>query len=148
MRIFALVAAVALISGSAQAATLEGERTLGGDLSAKASGDLFDAAISRVAMESLPDASPRVGMAVAADRYSGLPEPSVWAMMIAGFGAAGSVMRRRVRQATYRLEEYAPRGLTLTEEFAAPDDASALSRATSVVSGDFKLWRGDTLIEG
>ena len=83
-----------------------------------------------------------------AERYSGLPEPSVWAMLILGFGAAGSMIRRRPREATYRLEESAPQGVILTEEFAAPDDASALSRAASVVDGDFKLWRGDVLVQG
>lgn len=148
MRISAVVAALALVAGSAQAASLGGEHTFGSDLRVTAPGDLFDTAVSWVAVESLPDVSSHGGMVVTANRYSSLPEPSVWAMLIAGFGAAGSVMRRRVRETTYRLEECAPRGLTLTEEFAAPDDASALSRATSVVSGDFKLWRGEVLVQG
>ena len=79
---------------------------------------------------------------------SRLPAPSTWAMMIMGFGAAGAMMRRRQDEVTYRLEECAPYGGLLTEEFAAPDDEAALNRAASVVSGDFKLWRGDVQIGG
>ena len=148
MRVFAIVAAAALIAGSAQAATLEAEPTPGGDLSASVPERLFEKPISDVVAVSFPETSTPPNLIVAANRYSGLPEPSVWGMLIAGFGAAGSVMRRRARQTTYRLEECAPQGITLTEEFAAPDDASALSRATSVVSGDFKLWRGEVLVQG
>ena len=79
---------------------------------------------------------------------SRLPEPSTWAMLIMGFGAAGAAMRRRHSDMTYRLEECSPHGGVLTDEFAAPDDAAALNRAVSVVAGDFKLWRGDVLVRG
>ena len=45
-------------------------------------------------------------------------------------------------------EERAAKGLTFEEEFMAPDDACALSRAESVATGAFKLWRGDILVCG
>ena len=78
-----------------------------------------------------------------------VPEPATWAMMIMGFGAAGVMMRRRREGgATYRLEEAIAEGRVLTEEFAAADDASALSRVAAVVTGEFKLWRGDILVRG
>jgi hypothetical protein len=78
-----------------------------------------------------------------------VPEPGTWAMMIIGFGAAGvMVRRRREGGATYRLEEAMAEGRVLTEEFAASDDASALSRVAAVVTGEFKLWRGDVLVRG
>jgi hypothetical protein len=78
-----------------------------------------------------------------------VPEPATWAMMIMGFGAAGAMMRRRRDGgATYRLEEAVAEGRVLTEEFAASDDTSALSRVASVVTGEFKLWRGDILVRG
>ena len=77
-----------------------------------------------------------------------VPEPSTWAMMIMGFGAAGVMMRRRRGDTTYRLEESVAEGRVMTKEFAAEDDDSALSRAAAVVSGDFKLWRGDILVRG
>lgn len=148
MRIFAVAVAVTLIAGSAQAATLRGELTLGADLSANASGGLFDASASQLAVASLPDGPASMALGVGAERYSGLPDPSAWAMLILGFGAAGVMIRRQPREATYRLEEAAPEGGMLTEEFSAPDDPSALSRAASVVDGDFKLWRGDVLVQG
>lgn len=78
-----------------------------------------------------------------------VPEPATWAIMILGFGAAGSMIRRRREScATYRLEEAIAEGRVLTEEFAASDDASALSRVAAVVTGEFKLWRGDILVRG
>ena len=89
---------------------------------------------------------------VRADPYRGptsrLPTPSTWAMLVMGFGSAGAMVRRRRDEMTYRLEETAPDGSTLTDEFAAPDDRAALSRAASVVSGEFKLWRGNVVVQG
>jgi len=58
------------------------------------------------------------------------------------------MVRRRRGELTYRLEERAAKGLTFEEEFMAPDDACALSRAESVATGAFKLWRGDILVRG
>ena len=78
----------------------------------------------------------------------GVPEPSTWAMMIMGFGAAGMMVRRRREGLAYRLVEALPEGRRLEEEFAAPDDNSALARAASVAAGDFQLWRGDVLVRG
>lgn len=78
----------------------------------------------------------------------GVPEPSTWAMLIMGFGAAGALARRRRGEMTYRLEERAAQGRVFKETFVAPDDASALSRAESVATGVFKLWRGDILVRG
>lgn len=75
-------------------------------------------------------------------------DPSIWAMLIAGFAGGGAVLRRRSEQRTYRLVEATAHGLTLEEEFAAPDDASAFCRAASVASGEFQLWRGDILVRG
>lgn len=72
--------------------------------------------------------------------------PTTWAMLIAGFGAAGALMRRGRVERTYRLIEEAPGGHVLEEEFAAPDDASAFYRAASVAAGRFQLWRGDVLV--
>ncbi len=77
-----------------------------------------------------------------------IPEPSTWAMMILGFGAAGMMVRRRREGLAYRLVEALPEGRKLEEEFAAPDDTSALARAASVAAGDFQLWRGDVLVRG
>ena len=92
------------------------------------------------------DAGRTIGLT--SGQTSPLPEPSTWAMLIMGFGAAGAAMRRRHSDMTYRLEECAPHGGVMTEEFAAPDDSAALNRAASVVDGDFKLWRGDVLVRG
>ncbi len=75
-------------------------------------------------------------------------DPSIWAMLIAGFGGAGVVVRRRREERRYRLVEATPQGVTLEEEFVAPDDTSAFCRASSVASGEFQLWRGDTLVRG
>lgn len=76
---------------------------------------------------------------------SAVPEPSTWAAMLAGFGIAGASLRRG---RTYRLVERTPTGETLTEEFPAPDDDSALERALSVAdSGMIELWRGAELVQ-
>ena len=142
MRILAVATvALAMTAGSAHAAVLGAEAPTVVAFNTPATGQLFDA------LEA-PQVSIFLAPGLGSNRYSSLPDPSVWAMLIMGFGAAGSVMRRQPRQATYRLEEYAAKGQILTEEFAAPNDASALSRAASVVSGDFKLWRGDVLVQG
>ncbi len=77
-----------------------------------------------------------------------VPEPATWAMMIMGFGAAGMMMRRQRGETTYRLEEAIAEDRVLTEEFFAPDDHSAINRVSGVVSGAFKLWRGDVLVRG
>ncbi len=142
MRILAVATvALAVTAGSAHAAVLGVETPAVAVFNTPATGQLFDAPeASQVSIFLAPG--------LGSNRYSGLPDPSVWSMLILGFGAAGSAMRRQPRQATYRLEECAPEGLILTEEFVAPNDASALSRAASVVSGDFKLWRGDVLVQG
>lgn len=76
---------------------------------------------------------------------SRLPEPSTWAAMLAGFGLAGASLRRG---RTYRLVERTANGRTLTEEFPAPDDDSALERALSVADhGVVELWRGGELVQ-
>jgi hypothetical protein len=77
-----------------------------------------------------------------------VPEPATWAMMVLGFGGAGALLRRRGGGRTYRLVEQASDGRTVTEEFPAPDDASALSRAQAVAEGPVvEVWRGATLIQ-
>ena len=146
--IAALAVVFTLVAGSTQAATF-GSESLPQDsilsaLTAKSSDltDPSDAFADRMAFGGAHGYTSFSGEA------SGLPSPGAWAMMMMGFGAAGAAMRRRRQQLIYRLEENAPHGRTLTEEFAAPDDAAALCRATSVVSGDFKLWRGDVLVRG
>ena len=75
---------------------------------------------------------------------SAVPEPSTWAVMLAGFGMAGMSLRRG---RTYRLVEQAPNGQMISEEFPAPDDDSALERAISVADhGIVELWRGAELV--
>src|SRR5689334_13422631 len=75
---------------------------------------------------------------------SAAPEPATWAMMLAGFAGAGAVLRRRGGR--YRLVEALPGGAERTEEFVAPDDATALRRAASVAEGHMELWRGKVRI--
>ena len=76
---------------------------------------------------------------------SPLPSPATWAMMLAGFGMAGAMLRRGQ---LYRLVEHAANGDTQTEEFHAPDDKSAIERALSVAEGvRLELWRGDELVQ-
>ena len=58
------------------------------------------------------------------------------------------MMRRQRGETTYRLEEAIAEDRVLTEEFFAPDDHSAINRVSGVVSGAFKLWRGDVLVRG
>jgi hypothetical protein len=140
----AAATAFALTAGSAQAATLSTEHltTL----------NPFDSVFSTASLEKLTSAPEATGAVHVINLSRGptsrLPEPSTWAMLIMGFGAAGAAMRRRNNDLTYRLEECVPHGGVLTEEFVAPDDAAALHRAVSVVDGDFKLWRGDVLVRG
>lgn len=69
------------------------------------------------------------------------PEPAAWAVMLVGCGAAGSLLRRRGGK-VYRLVEALPDGARRTEEFGAPDDATALARAAAVAEGRIELWRG------
>ncbi len=75
---------------------------------------------------------------------SAAPEPATWAMMLAGFAGAGAVLRRRGGR--YRLVEALPGGTERTEEFVAPDDATALRRAAAVAEGHMELWRGKVRI--
>lgn len=76
---------------------------------------------------------------------SPLPSPATWAMMLAGFGMAGAMLRRGQ---LYRLVEHAANGDTQTEDFHAPDDKSAIERALSVAEGvRLELWRGDELVQ-
>ncbi|WP_293906435.1 PEPxxWA-CTERM sorting domain-containing protein [Phenylobacterium sp.] len=72
---------------------------------------------------------------------SSAPEPATWAMMLLGFGGAGLALRRR-GGALYRLVEALPGGVQQTEEFDAPDDATAFKRAAAVAEGHIELWRG------
>ena len=82
-----------------------------------------------------------------ATRRSPAPEPSTWAMMLLGFGGAGALLRRRGGGGSvYRLVEALPGGEEVTEEFAAPDDATAWKRATMVAEGHVQLFRGDVRI--
>ena len=74
------------------------------------------------------------------------PEPATWAIMLMGFGGAGSLLRRRAGGAMYRLVEALPTGEEIAEEFSAPDDATALRRAALVAEGQIQLWRGDIRI--
>jgi hypothetical protein len=75
---------------------------------------------------------------------SAAPEPATWAMMLAGFAGAGAVLRRRGGR--YRLVEALPCGTERSEEFVAPDDATALRRAAAVAEGHMELWRGKVRI--
>ena len=76
---------------------------------------------------------------------SSLPSPGTWAMMLAGFGMAGAMLRRGQ---LYRLVEHAANGDTQTEDFHAPDDKCAIERALSVAEGvRLELWRGDELVQ-
>jgi|GraSoiStandDraft_4_1057263.scaffolds.fasta_scaffold89679_3 hypothetical protein len=72
-------------------------------------------------------------------------EPGAWAMMLAGFGGAGALLRSR-RGASYRLVEATADGGQYSEEFVAPDDATALARARAVAEGRIELWRGEVRI--
>ena len=75
-----------------------------------------------------------------------VPEPATWAMMIMGFGAAGSAVRRR-RGRIYRLLETGADGRSIAEDFPCPDDESAVARARSVIAGTrAQLWRGKQLV--
>ena len=76
---------------------------------------------------------------------SAAPEPATWAVMLAGFGGAGAMLRRRGK--AYRLVEALPGGRQLCEEFYAPDDATAFRRAAQVAQGDVELWRGKVRVE-
>lgn len=146
LKLFAVVIAFAFVvtAGSAQAATFS--------IKAPADSREFEPVSLATPGEIDATATPAI-QALRVTNFSGgptsrLPESSTWAMLIMGFGAAGAAMRRRHSDMTYRLEERVPHGGVLTEEFAAPDDDAALTRAASVVSGDFKLWRGDILVRG
>ncbi|WP_397422428.1 PEPxxWA-CTERM sorting domain-containing protein [Phenylobacterium sp.] len=76
---------------------------------------------------------------------SSLPSPATWAMMLAGFGMAGAMLRRGQ---LYRLVEHAANGDTQTEDFHAPDDKCAIERALSVAEGvRLEIWRGDELVQ-
>jgi hypothetical protein len=67
-------------------------------------------------------------------------------MMLLGFGGAGALIRRRGGGSLYRLVEALPSGEEVTEEFAAPDDATAWKRAVAVAEGHVQLFRGDVRI--
>ena len=74
----------------------------------------------------------------------GVPEPTTWALMLAGFGLAGAALRR---PQTYRLVEIAADGATASETFRADDDQSALAQALGVAEGlAIEVWRGRSLI--
>ena len=76
---------------------------------------------------------------------SSLPSPATWAMMLAGFGMAGAMLRRGQ---LYRLVEHSANGDIQTEDFHAPDDKCAIERALSVAEGvRLELWRGDELVQ-
>ncbi len=77
-----------------------------------------------------------------------IPEPTTWALMLIGFGAAGAMLRHRSGGARYRLVEDLGEGNAISEDFDAPCDETALRRVASVAAGPFQLWRGDTLIHG
>ena len=64
--------------------------------------------------------------------------------LLTGFAGAGAVLRRRGGR--YRLVEALPGGAERSEEFVAPDDATALRRAASVAEGHMELWRGKVRI--
>jgi hypothetical protein len=66
-------------------------------------------------------------------------------MLLMGFGGAGALLRRR-GGSVYRLVEALPTGEEIAEEFAAPDDETALRRAAMVAEGQIQLWRGDVRI--
>ncbi len=146
LKLFAMAIASAFVvtAGSAQAATVS--------LTAPVFSSAFEPVSLLAAGELDASATPAVHAVHMTMSPGGptsrLPEPSTWAMLIMGFGAAGAAMRRRHSEMTYRLEERAPHGGVMTEEFAAPDDDAALIRVAGVVSGDFKLWRGDVLVRG
>ena len=72
------------------------------------------------------------------------PEPATWAMLLMGFAASGSLIRRRGR--VYRLVEALPCGEERSEEFSAPDDATAWKRASAVAEGHHQLWRGNARV--
>jgi hypothetical protein len=65
-------------------------------------------------------------------------------MLMIGFGSAGALLRRRGM--LYRLVEALPDGGERSEEFDAPDDATALARACAVAEGRIELWRGEVRI--
>ncbi len=140
----AVAAAFALAAGSAQAATFSTEPLVSSPAFERLLQPVSDETDGLVTLTT--DADRKISNS--AGPTSRLPEPSTWAMLIMGFGAAGAAMRRRHSDKTYRLEECAPHGGVMIDEFAAPDDAAALDRAVSVVAGDFKLWRGDVLVRG
>ena len=77
-----------------------------------------------------------------------VPEPATWALMMIGFGAAGTMLRRRNGGARYRLVEDLGEGDITSEDFDAPCDETALRRVASVTTGPFQLWRGDVLVHG
>jgi len=113
-------------------------------------GGQFEWSQSRIAVANFYDGVLTADEVFGIDRNptGAVPEPSTWAMMIMGFGAAGMMMRRQRGETTYRLEEAIAEDRVLTEEFVAPDDHSAINRVSGVVSGAFKLWRGDVLVRG
>lgn len=75
------------------------------------------------------------------------PEPGAWALMIVGFGAAGSALRRRREHRIYRLVEICEEGGKTEELFPAPDDSTAIARARHVAQR-FELWREDQRLAG
>jgi hypothetical protein len=75
------------------------------------------------------------------------PEPSLWAVMILGFGATGIAVRRQRRR--YRLVEKQRNGQPVSEEFTAPDDETAVARARRVATaGQLQVWCGRRLVAG
>jgi hypothetical protein len=100
------------------------------------------AAAASAALACAPAAALAAGLDTRAKR-SPLPEPATWAMLLTGFAGAGAAIRRGRR---YRLVEALPGGQERSEEFSAPDDATALERAALVAEGRMELWRGRVLI--
>lgn len=93
------------------------------------------------ALATLAAGAALVAVVLALPASSVGPEPATWATMLVGCGAAGSLLRRRGAK-VYRLVEALPDGARRTEEFGAPDDATALARAVAVAEGRIELWRG------
>lgn len=66
-------------------------------------GSTFNVTITPTALPAIEALLPSLAAASGADLYiptDAVPEPSTWAMLILGFGAAGSMLRRRRRDAS------------------------------------------------
>jgi hypothetical protein len=95
------------------------------------------AAIAGVALTAAPAAAATLAA-------SGSPEPVTWAAMVAGFAIGGGMIHRRGRR--YRLVEALEDGQERSEEFVAPDDATALRRAALAAGGAVAVYRGERQI--